>query len=333
MICKNCGSYNPDSNFFCGRCGNSLQAREDDSRISNDSDAAVQVRSVPSEILESKAGEPAFNDAQDQEEPWKKYCVYCQFKDKLLPSGDSYCSVCELKAEDVSPPKPAEEIQATEEEPGKTGSEFLIPQGRRTSRLKARMREREAARAFYAKAPKTTIAAIGILFLVGAIVFYALRFQQNRQRQEASQKYLKTSETLIRDYNKVVRKIGQIGNEVYLPDAGTFEERRAKALADIDALIKETKEKYELAEETETGNPELEVLKSNLVGAYGNLLKIDIPELEDFVRTVDFTIIKAMMEGSFSKSSFDVAVGISREASAAMEEAIEQWHEEENELM
>lgn len=333
MICRNCGSYNPDSNFFCGKCGTSFEAGGSGSAkeaFSSEKSAAAS----PSLSPENKEIEQD-DDAQipQEELPLEKYCVYCKFKDKLLPSGDSYCSVCEQKSIGYQIAKPDVAAEESEKEPKvKIQSEVFIPQGRRTSRLRARMRERESAHLFYEKVPKKTIAAFIALLLVAGVVFYVFRWQENQRKAEASKRYLQASDKLIKDYNKVVKKIGEIGNEVYLPDAGTFDERREKALTEIDALTAKARTDYETAKETKTGNEDLEPLKADIVKAYGALLRVDLPELEDFARTVDVSIIRAMMEGSFSRSSFNGAVGISEEASSAIEGAIELWHNEENKL-
>lgn len=334
MICKNCGSYNPDSNSFCGKCGKAVQSNENDPEIVSGSPENDQLDPASPEPSAAKTNESLDQPSEVREEqPWEKYCIYCQFKDKLLPSGDSYCSVCEQRT--IASPRPEAEVASeslAEEEPKKTKPDFFIPQGRRTSRLQARMRERRSSRLFYEKVSKTTIAALAAFFLIGSAFLYLSRLNEKTKRAEAASKYLKTSDRLIRDFNGVVEKIGEIGNEVYLPDAGTFEERREKALAEIEVLRKLIEEKYETAKETETGHPDLEPLKKNLAKAYQGLLQVDLPELEDFARTVDITIIRAMMEGNFSKSSFNMAVGISKEASLSMEEAIELWHKKKNKL-
>jgi hypothetical protein len=333
MICRNCGSYNPDGNFFCGKCGGSLQAKESASGEEARSSEKDEVTPPPLSS-ESNEVEPGDDEQIPQEElPWEKYCIYCKFKDKLLPSGDSYCSVCEQKAIESQAVKPDVAVGGSDEEPKvKIQSEVFIPDGRRTSRLKARMRERESARLFYEKVPKTAIAVFIVLLLAALIVYYVLGWQENERKAEAGKKYLKVSDRLIKDYNKAVRKVGEIGSEVYLPDAGTFDERRENALAEIRTLKEEVKADYDTAKETKTGNEDLEPLKDDIVKAYGALLRVDLPELEDFTRTVDVTIIRAMMEGSFSRSSFNGAVSISEEASSAIKDAIELWHKEENKL-
>ncbi len=305
MNCPKCGSKNPEDNLFCGKCGASLSSKSE--------------------------SQPKL--------PWKRYCNYCQFKEENLPNGSSYCSWCYEEAfQNPNLQKPPfltdEESTQSKKASLKTslsvrGRPSFAQKASRLERTLFRKKEKISWKSYIKENLGLFLFFLLIIFIFAIFLFYSLKIESSKNLKEARE-YLEFTDRAIKAYPEIVRDMGSIANQVYLPGKGDFESRREDALKKIEDLKEKVKKNYNLLKKSKPKKKELKSLKENLSLAYKILLQTDLPELEEFIRTIDTNLISSMMKGELSQAPFIRAISISKDASSHLDKAIEIWYEEKD---
>ncbi len=263
MKCEKCGFDNPKDFVFCGRCGELVSLGE--------------------------KGE------------WRKYCVYCQFKNKPRPDGTSYCQGCEGE--------PLDRISSQV----KNSSSF---ESVLTEDFKRTRRKIFSAQLNW---PLMFLFFTLIVFAITVLAFRWLSF--SRLPSEKEKEYLKFADHCIDDYDVIVKRMGEIGNQVFRPEEAGFEERKMKALKDFEQLNDNVERVYRELK-SRSAPARFKDFRERLLSVYKIIYTRELPELKEFVTVVDHSIVVSMMKGDLNRSPFEKAVLVGDDVSKKMDEVI-----------
>lgn len=261
MKCKNCGFKNPEGFVFCGQCGKLI--------------------------------------SPVKKEDWRKYCIYCQFKNKSKPDGTNYCDGCE-----------GEPLESTSLKTGVSASQDL-------TRGRIKTRRRFLSSQIYW--PLTFFVFTLVAFAVVALTFRWFTFSQTPSQRE--REYLDFADRCIDDYDVIVRRMGEIGNQVFRPEEAGFEERKVSALKDFEKLNSDVEAVYRELK-SRPAPARFSDFREKLLGVYKIIYTRELPELKEFVTVVDHSIVVSMMKGDLSRSPFEKAVLVGEDVSKKMDEVI-----------
>ncbi len=263
MKCESCGFQNPEDFVFCGQCGKLISPGE--------------------------------------KGDWRKYCIYCQFKNKSKPDGTSYCDGCEGE------PLEAASLQIRD------------PLSLDSSSIKGSNKTRKKIFSAQIRWPLIFFFFTLLVFAIAVLSFRWLSFSQTPSAKE--KEYLNFADRCIDDYDVIVRRMGEIGNQVFRPEEAGFEERKTNALRELEKLNSEVEKVYrELRSRSAPAG--FGDFKEKLLWVYKIIYTKELPELKEFVTVVDHSIVVSMMKGDLNRSPFEKAVLVGEDVSKKMDEVI-----------
>ncbi len=236
-----------------------------------------------------------------KKDDWRSYCIYCHFKDKSRPDGTSYCDGCE-----------GEPLKLEQSEAGGSTSFSDSP-----SVFWKKTRHR-----FFSPRIYWPLMFFFLALLLFATVFFSFRWLSFSQTPgEKEREYLEFADRCLDDYDVIVEKMGEIGNQVFRPEEAGFEQRKAQALKEYEALESEVERVYRDLK-SRPAPERFRDLKKKLLDVYKIIYTRELPELKEFITVVDHSIVVSMMKGDLSRSPFEKAVLVEEDISKKMEEIV-----------
>lgn len=232
---------------------------------------------------------------------WRNYCIYCQFKNKSKPDGTSYCDGCEGKPLEAASLQMKDSLSL--ESSSVKGSNIL-----RRRFFSAQIRW-----------PLMFFIFTLLAFAIAVLTFRWLSFSQTPSEKE--KEYLDFADRCIDDYDIVVKRMGEIGNQVFRPEEAGFEERKINALKEFEKLNSDVEKVYRELR-SRSAPTRFADFKKKLLWVYKIIYKRELPELKEFVTVVDHSIVVSMMKGDLNRSPFEKAVLVGEDVSKKMDEVI-----------